>query len=559
MKSKDITPKTTISGGVRQPRVAPPVYRPQPLPKVLQRKVHHHVAPIPPAANPNQSIQRKVIQPKVNVPPPRPNLVAQRKATTPGPHTPPKRPQPFGPRSRVAQLTQHARVPRTQTLVKDAPGGKLAGTTFGWSSNFDVDVIGHKVVVTVRVKAAISPDLFERVWRRSVAEKWNNKFMIQANGENYPIEVNLEHVPGAEHYAITVRPEVKVSGSGSRGHFGTESMTVWGENDVFNVAHEVGHMLGNVDEYGVVKLSPTDVRDYLTTPSTGIMHRPEFDPLAHNYYLIAHYAKLEMIDKKIIKPTDTVEIKPDVVSRHGGGGDVGGQSLAAVLSARGHLRPKGAAAAAASATTTTTSPLDDDLAKKLAMRRAAIATAATTTTPPPTVSIGAATTTTPPSPLPPRALPPRPTATSPTTPTTPTTPAGTTPTITSPSLAAIAAAPPFTGPPKPLARATASTTTTTMAPTSSASPSSTPPSASASPAKTATAPAKRATRARATPPPPIPTIRFHYARVSFINDYLLNYFDFLTEEQIAFFTIHPWRTDTAISEKAMALLAKGHK
>ncbi|HEU4769265.1 MAG TPA: hypothetical protein VFS77_17995 [Pyrinomonadaceae bacterium] len=569
MKSKIITAKTnsTVGRGANQVRMshqniqakrpsAPVVYRPLPLPRVLQTKANRlQPASAPPVATPRQLTQKQQIQPKVNprqAPKPptpqtrgpiqqnvslkrpipgRPNTVAQRKAT-PTPHNLPKRPQPFATRFQVAQLTQNVRLERSQTLVRDVAGGSLAGTTFGWSSNFDVDVIDHKIIVTIKLKATLSSDLFERVWRRSVADKWNNKFMIQANGERYPIEVNLEHVHTAEHYAIKVNAEERVSGSGSRGHFGTQSMTEWGLHDVFNVAHEVGHMLGNVDEYGVVRLSPTDERDYLTSPSRGIMGRPESDPLAHNYYLIAHYAKLEMIAKNIIKPADSVEIKPDVPSRHGHAADPGGPALSAVLAARSSLKPR--ATAAASAVATVTSPGEEELAKKLAMRRAAITPVETTTTP---ASSGGATPVA--SRMPLRRRTP-----------TPTTPAVTATATKPPNTAIAAVATVSTPPPKPSAHPRATT----------------PPRASASSTPSGSSPAKSAPAKRTAKPrvahaatPAIPTIGSHDARVEFMDKYIVSYIESLTDEQMTWFSANPWRTNPTTSEEAMKVLAWGRK
>lgn len=226
----------------------------------------------------------------------------------------PGAPRLVGSRSRVAQLTKVVNVARTQTILQDSPGGKAAGDK-SWMSRFDVDIRDQRVVVTIRLKAAIESGLFQSNWRQRVADKWSNRFMIRAKDKDYPIEVNLELVTMGQHYDITAKHSGKAHDPHSRGHFGTEHMLEWGAHDVINVPHEVGHMLGNVDEYGKVRFNGKEI-DYIAKPSDTIMAVSENNPIASHYYLIEWAAKEEMVALGLIAPTDVVTTLPDVGARH---------------------------------------------------------------------------------------------------------------------------------------------------------------------------------------------------------------------------------------------------
>lgn len=215
----------------------------------------------------------------------------------------------------VAQLTKTVNVKRTQELVEDESGGKLSGTTFGWQSKFDVDIISDKVVVTIRIKSNVDPMLFQSVWANQVTAQWSNRFMIKAGDKSYPIVVNLLQVDSGEHYAVKPVKSDSALHSGGRAHFGTEDMTTWGVHDTTNVSHEVGHMLGNVDEYGKLKVDG-QLRDYKTTPSSTIMAVSANNPIASHYYLIKWAADQELTELGLLK--DKSEVLPDPGSRLGG-------------------------------------------------------------------------------------------------------------------------------------------------------------------------------------------------------------------------------------------------
>ena len=214
----------------------------------------------------------------------------------------------------VAQLTKVVNVGVTQELVEDESGGKLSGTTFAWQSKFDVDIVSDKVVVTIRIKSNVDPMLFQSVWANQVTAQWSNRFMIKADDKNYPIVVNLVQVDSGEHYAVKPVQSDSALHSGGRAHFGTEDMTTWGVHDTTNVSHEVGHMLGNVDEYGKLKVNG-HLRDFKSKPSSTIMAVSKNNPIGMHYYLIQWAADRELTELGLLKGKS--EVLPDPGSRLG--------------------------------------------------------------------------------------------------------------------------------------------------------------------------------------------------------------------------------------------------
>lgn len=109
-------------------------------------------------------------------------------------------------------------VRRRQKLVQDAAGGSLAGQESEWDSKFDVDIVGQTVVVSLRIKAAISPDLFQQNWAPQIEQQWSNRFALEFDGKVYPIVVKMTQVDAGEHYTVATSDSGSALGSGARGH-----------------------------------------------------------------------------------------------------------------------------------------------------------------------------------------------------------------------------------------------------------------------------------------------------------------------------------------------------
>jgi hypothetical protein len=206
-----------------------------------------------------------------------------------------------------AQTPVNKRV--SQKLLEDAAGGSLGGTEFSWDSKFDVEIKDKKVLVTIRVMADhVDDETFKKNWASKISEKWSNRFMIKTAQGNYPIVVNLVRAKSGEREHYRIRPIKSGKVRSGRGHFGTENMTSWGVNDVFDVPHEVGHMLGNTDEYGILEVGGIR-KDYKSDPSNTIMGIDTSKyPVAEHYHLIEEAARKELSGLE-------TSVVPDPISR----------------------------------------------------------------------------------------------------------------------------------------------------------------------------------------------------------------------------------------------------
>lgn len=196
-------------------------------------------------------------------------------------------------------------VQRSQ-LLRD-PGASKA-VQYGWTSRFLIRVPNSPAdppQISVVIYLKVAPDVVKRgvfdTWRKNVGDRWNRKFAIGNGATRYPVHVELEVAERITHYDIVnVRADTASAG---RGLFGTESMTTWGESDSQDIPHEVGHMLGNKDEYGTV-----DGRDWgkeidLLSPDThSVMFRGDMPVRQRHFDLIVE----EIKRRGVLGPEPTV-------------------------------------------------------------------------------------------------------------------------------------------------------------------------------------------------------------------------------------------------------------
>ncbi len=189
--------------------------------------------------------------------------------------------------------------PRSQTMTGTG-GDSRWGGEHRWDSRFDVKVDPRKkhVRATIRLDTAASdPELTD--WDQANAHKWNDRYalaMPHPSGrgtEQYPISVKLKRGTKKKpaHYRVEARKPTDPGFSASRGRKGTSSMTTWGTEDVEDVPHEVGHMLGNQDEYYTIDghqyTGPGErARKGVDVDEGSIMNDPKNAPRARHYELI---------------------------------------------------------------------------------------------------------------------------------------------------------------------------------------------------------------------------------------------------------------------------------
>jgi hypothetical protein len=99
-----------------------------------------------------------------------------------------------------------------------------------------------------------------------------------------PIAVDVLFTNENPHYNIHTTSPDKTTAARTPNE-GTTGMQSWGPKSKNAVAHEVGHMLGNKDEYGKV-----DGVDYTKKPPRNIMNNVRHDPVAEHFHLIAKKA-----------------------------------------------------------------------------------------------------------------------------------------------------------------------------------------------------------------------------------------------------------------------------
>lgn len=185
--------------------------------------------------------------------------------------------------------------------------GKSDSNRYEWKSNFYIYIYNDKneipqIRVVIWINTTAKDIEFEN-WQNQIANSWSNKFAIKAANGTYPITVEIARLTQekALHYDIT--PLYTSKALGQRGLFGTKNMLTWGVNDSQDIPHEVGHMLGNKDEYGIVDSIDYNGLDYLqTNDNKNIMHRGDEPVRERHFNLILNSVKSILGDNaKLIK------------------------------------------------------------------------------------------------------------------------------------------------------------------------------------------------------------------------------------------------------------------
>jgi len=116
--------------------------------------------------------------------------------------------------------------------------------SYGGAVRFHVQLDAERVLVTLRIHAeAVTMASWAR-WRGAVLTRWNDRAALTVaapdGARRYPIVLDMVWVGAARaHQEVTLVAR-------------TLNMTEWGPEGDAGIAHEVGHMLGNPDEYNTV-------------------------------------------------------------------------------------------------------------------------------------------------------------------------------------------------------------------------------------------------------------------------------------------------------------------
>jgi RHS repeat-associated protein len=182
----------------------------------------------------------------------------------------------------VFGLQDHPQIIRVDEAVTETISGGPAGDpqrsgTLSWRAMFVIRVDGSKCATEVglRLMTEESDDVWN-LWRGAIEAKWNGKFKLCCPGRCgsgmpltlAPERVGLPYRPG--YYAI-------------RSADVTLGMDTWGTSDAYDVPHEVGHMLGNKDEYFTVD----GVAYGPSRPGGNIMNYSGGEPEPRHFGLVA--------------------------------------------------------------------------------------------------------------------------------------------------------------------------------------------------------------------------------------------------------------------------------
>lgn len=167
---------------------------------------------------------------------------------------------------------------RTETISNAPPGSEAWNGTYGWRARFlaRVEERSCRVTVMIRIRLVGAITAAQRsAWETAIREAWSGLFKVCADSQpccvnGFPIDVAVQFVTSGEHQVVNVGTA-------------TTNMGNWGATDTVDVSHEVGHMLGALDEYFTVNgvdYGPGRQAD------GAIMNNPANPPAARHYDLI---------------------------------------------------------------------------------------------------------------------------------------------------------------------------------------------------------------------------------------------------------------------------------
>ena len=178
------------------------------------------------------------------------------------------------------QISQEVDVARTEVMSDAPPGFEAWNGTYSWRARFRVELDQRdcSVTIIVRIQAnnagANLSNAQRTAWETAIQNAWSNIFKFCCDccccTNGYSISLDVQFVNTNAHHAVSVQ--------GS-----TTNMTNWGNNDTTAISHEMGHMLGALDEYYTVDGTAWGQP---FQNGAGIMNNPNEAPLARHLDLV---------------------------------------------------------------------------------------------------------------------------------------------------------------------------------------------------------------------------------------------------------------------------------
>lgn len=187
---------------------------------------------------------------------------------------------------------------RTETISNAPPGSEAWNGTYGWRARFlaRVEERSCRVTVMIRIRLVGTITAAQRsAWETAIRDAWSGLFKVCADSQpccvnGFPIHVTVQFVTSGEHQVVNVGTA-------------TTNMGNWGATDTVDVSHEVGHMLGALDEYFTVNgvdYGPGRQAD------GAIMNNPANPPAARDYDLVLQTVRALLASSGCIQPVSAM-------------------------------------------------------------------------------------------------------------------------------------------------------------------------------------------------------------------------------------------------------------
>jgi hypothetical protein len=139
---------------------------------------------------------------------------------------------------------------RSEVLQAGATTGTFAPRTFEWHSGFDVAYYRDRLQIDLRIaleavnaQAATQLAPLQPAWQSAINSAWDNHFKMVNGTDELPVRINVQFTGSNPHHTVRIH-----AGPPTWPNY---NMTNWftGQAGNHGPIHEVGHMLGNPDEY----------------------------------------------------------------------------------------------------------------------------------------------------------------------------------------------------------------------------------------------------------------------------------------------------------------------